>query len=164
VNSPDARDSESNAAGVEGRPLDADERDAFLEGGLLARLACLDDRGWPYIVPVWFDWDGDRFWIVGTVGAAWASFVAADFRVSLSIDDPGTLRRVICQGVARIEELPTRNGRWTPVARRMSARYLGERAAAYNEETSGVERCLFSITPTRMITWQGPGKASQASS
>jgi hypothetical protein len=158
VNSPDARDSESNATGVEGRSLEADERDAFLEGGLLARLACLDGDGWPYIVPVWFHWDGERFWIVGTPTSSWADYVAVDSRVSLCIDEPTSLRRVICQGHAQLEEGPTVNGRWVSYGRRMSARYLGDAAAAYDREMVNFAGSLFAVTPKRLITWQGPGR------
>ena len=28
--------------------------EAFLKEGRVCRLACLDDEGWPYVVPVWF--------------------------------------------------------------------------------------------------------------
>lgn len=42
--------------------LAADELDAFLAEGHIARLACLDRAGWPSVVPVWHDWDGRGFW------------------------------------------------------------------------------------------------------
>lgn len=44
-----------------GARLTAAKRDAFLELSITARLACLDDAGWPYNVPVWHHWDGERF-------------------------------------------------------------------------------------------------------
>jgi hypothetical protein len=49
--------------GSEGR-MSREERDAFLALPLLCRLACLDPRGWPYVVPVWYEWDGAGFWII----------------------------------------------------------------------------------------------------
>jgi hypothetical protein len=142
----------------QGRPLAPDELAEFLAQGHVARLACLTFEGWPYNVPVWFDWDGVRFWIVGAPHSAWADHIAADSRVSLCIDDPPTLRRVICQGHARLEEGPTVNGRWVPYGRRMSARYLGAAAAAYDREMADFAGSLIAVTPVRLITWQGPGR------
>ena len=37
--------------------MDDAEIDAFLSLGTIARLAVLDDKGWPYVQPVWFHWD-----------------------------------------------------------------------------------------------------------
>ena len=144
-----------------GRPLSREERDAFLSLGLMTRLACLDERGWPYAVPVWFHWDGTHFWIVGSETSAWARYISANARISLCIDDPSSLQRVICQGRAQLEEGPTVNGRWVPYGRLMSARYLGEKAVAYDKEMANFAGMLFSVTPDRLITWQGPGKHRQ---
>lgn len=141
-----------------GRPLSEPELDVFLSLGLMARLACLDAAGWPYNVPVWFHWQSDRFWIVGSETSAWTAYLVADSRVSLCIDEPQSLRRVICQGSAHLEDGPTVNGRWVAIGRKMSARYLEDAAPAYDREMAGFAGMLFSITPVRLITWQGPGK------
>ncbi len=42
--------------------LNESEVTAFLAEPHLARLACLDDEGWPYVVPLWQEWDGNSFW------------------------------------------------------------------------------------------------------
>ena len=44
--------------------LARDEVDEFLAEGRIARLGCLDADGWPYVVPVWHEWDGSAFWVV----------------------------------------------------------------------------------------------------
>ncbi len=84
--------------GREGR-MPREALDAFLARPLLCRLACLDSRGWPYVVPVWFEWDGAGFWIIPRKRSAWATYLAADPHVGLSIDDEEG-RRVVCQGTA----------------------------------------------------------------
>ena len=141
--------------GREGQ-LSAEERDAFLARPLLCRLACLDDQGWPYVVPVWFEWDGAHFWIVPRQRSAWAAYLAANPRVGLSIDDESG-RRVVCQGTAQLVEKPNVGGRWVAIARRMAVRYRGEAGAAYLEATLHQPRWLFSVEPTRLITWNGGG-------
>ena len=45
--------------------LERDEVDEFLAEGRIARLGCLDAEGWPYVVPVWHEWNDDAFWVVG---------------------------------------------------------------------------------------------------
>ena len=44
--------------------LQSDEIEAFLAEPQIARLACLDEEGWPYLVPCWHEWDGESFWVV----------------------------------------------------------------------------------------------------
>ena len=68
--------------------LSATEIDEFLAGPWIARLACLKPDGAPYVVPVWYHWDGDAFWIVPRARSEWAHYMAADPRVSLVVDEP----------------------------------------------------------------------------
>ena len=35
--------------------LQSDEIEAFLAEPQIARLACLDEEGWPYLVPCWHE-------------------------------------------------------------------------------------------------------------
>jgi nitroimidazol reductase NimA-like FMN-containing flavoprotein (pyridoxamine 5'-phosphate oxidase superfamily) len=141
--------------GRDGR-LPPEELAAFLARPLLCRLACLDDAGWPYVVPTWYEWDGAGFWIVPRKRSAWAAYLAADPRVSLSIDEESG-RRVVCQGTARLVEEPNIGGRWVAIGRRMAVRYRGEAGAAYLEATLDQERWLFYVEPRRLVTWNGAG-------
>ena len=53
------------------------EMDAFLAGPWLARVACLKPDGAPYVVPVWYHWDGEavrRYFDYGT--GAWTDLPA----------------------------------------------------------------------------------------
>ena len=141
--------------GREGR-MSRVEIDAFLARPLLCRLACLDPAGWPYVVPVWFEWDGAGFWIIPRKRATWAAYLAGDPRVGLSIDDEDG-RRVVCQGTACLVERPNVGGGWVAICRRMAARYRGEAGLAYLEATLDQERWLFHVTPRQLVTWNGPG-------
>lgn len=142
------------------------EMDEFLAGPWLARLACLKPDGWPYIVPVWYHWDGVAFWVVGRARSEWAHFIAQDPRVSLVVDEPeAPIRKVICEGTAVIVEAavgPTlENGeksQWNLIGERYTGpRYLGERAAEYRGSVN-VEPCwTIKIVPRKLTTWQGFG-------
>lgn len=143
-------------AGAAGQ-IPPEEVAAFLDQPLLCRLACHDQEGWPYVVPVWFEWDGANFWIIPRKRSAWAAYLAADPRVALCIDEAESGRRVVCQGTATLVEKPNVGGRWVAIARRMAVRYRGDAGITYLEATLNQERWLFSVTPRRLITWGAAG-------
>lgn len=134
------------------------ELNAFLARGVLCRLAVLDEKGWPYVQPVWFQWDQEEgvFWIVARKKSAWAQHMLRDERVALTIDeDEKPLRKVSVQGRAELVEEPNVGGRWVPIAREMATRYLGPHGPDYITPTLDKPRWLFRIVPTEMTTWQG---------
>jgi nitroimidazol reductase NimA-like FMN-containing flavoprotein (pyridoxamine 5'-phosphate oxidase superfamily) len=136
-------------------PLEREELDRFLAEGHIARVACLDENGWPYVVPCWHEWDGEGFWVIPRLKSVWAKHLKNDARCALTVDESGTLRKVVVQGEAKLVEDPNLGGRWVEIASRMSIRYLGKHGPKYLEPTLGMKRWLFYIQPVRMWTWQG---------
>ncbi|CAN5793769.1 hypothetical protein BH23CHL4_BH23CHL4_27130 [soil metagenome] len=144
-----------------GARLSPQELEIYLQLGLTARLACLDGRGWPYIVPIWHHWDGERFWIIASKGARWAQYLLESPRVALSIDEPETVTRVLCKGLARHIEGPVLEGRWVSIALQMAERYMGaDMVATYQINTAGMERWLFAVEVETLISWRGPGNTN----
>ncbi|MGC0272238.1 pyridoxamine 5'-phosphate oxidase family protein [Pseudactinotalea sp. Z1739] len=135
--------------------LDQEELDAFLHTGTIARLACLDGDGWPYIVPCWHEWDGSVFWVVAREKSKWAKFLADNERAAITVDEDGTQRKVVAQCRATIVEEPNLGGQWVSVAERMSLRYLGENGPKYLQPTIDKPRWLIRLDPFTMQTWQG---------
>lgn len=135
--------------------LVGDEVTAFLAEPVVARLACLDDTGWPYVVPCWQEWDGDSFWVVPRSRAAWGRFLAAEPRCAITVDEDGAQRKVVAQCRAHLVEEPNVGGAWVPVAERMSTRYLGINGPKYLEPTLDKPRWLFRLEPVKLQTWQG---------
>lgn len=138
--------------------LEKNELDTFLAQGIVSRVATLDANGWPYVVPVWFEWESNEgiFWVIGRAKSAWAIHMANDPRVAITIDDEGApYRKLQAQGTAEIIEQPNVGGAWVEIARRMSRRYLGEHGPDYLEPTLDKPRWLIKIRPTKMQTWQG---------
>ncbi|GGL33497.1 pyridoxamine 5'-phosphate oxidase family protein [Phycicoccus endophyticus] len=131
------------------------ELDGFLAEGVIARLACLDGDGWPYVVPCWHEWDGSSFWVVPRRKSAWARFLADDERCALTVDEDGGQRKVSARCRAHLVEEPNVGGAWVPIAERMSLRYLGENGPKYLEPTLDKQRWLFRLEPVSMQTWQG---------
>ncbi len=134
------------------------EVDDFLSEGVLARLSAIDESGFPYIVPIWFEWQSDEgtFWVIARKKSKWASLLASNPKVGLSIDDDQKpYRKVTVQGLAELVEEPNVGGQWVKIAERMSVRYLGEHGPDYLVPTLNNPRWLFKITPTTFLTWQG---------
>jgi Pyridoxamine 5'-phosphate oxidase len=146
--------------------LSKQELDEFLAGPWLARVACLKPNGWPYVVPVWYHWDGAAFWIVGRAKSEWCQYMADDPRVSLVVDEPtAPIRKVICEGRAEIIECKVgpflANGEksiWNQIGETHTGpRYLGEKAQEYRGSVN-VEPCwTIKIVPVTLTTWQGFG-------
>lgn len=132
-----------------------EEIEAYLAEGVLARLACLDEEGWPYVVPVWFQYAEGGYYIIPRERSIWARHLQRDKRVSLVIDETGNLRKVMVKGEAELIEEPNVGGKWVEIAKQMSYRYLGEHGPDYLVPTLNEPRWLFFVRPLETTTWQG---------
>lgn len=74
-------DAKDNRPQGDGRPMTAEEQAAFLAEPQLCHLACLDDEGHPYVVPVWFEHADGGFYFVARARAAWGGYLQRDPRV-----------------------------------------------------------------------------------
>ena len=131
------------------------ELEEFLAGGVICRLSCMDEDGWPYVVPVWFEYSDGGFYVIPRERSAWARHLQRDGRVSLCIDERDPLRKVQVKGQAQVVEEPNVGGRWVQIANRMSYRYLGEHGPDYLVPTLNEPRWLLFIRPLKLTTWQG---------
>ncbi len=149
--------------------LAENEFEAFLAGPEIARLAVLTPDGAPYVIPVWYQWDGEFMWFVGRQKAVWCEYIKNDGRVSVVIDAPHSppdesgksmeIPKVFMQGIAEIAEEPNVGGKWVEIAEQMSYRYLGPNGPEYLQGTIKQPRWLIKMTPTEVKSWQGVGWA-----
>ena len=146
--------------------LSEEELDSFLRGpksDWLCRLACLDDEGWPFVTPMWFDWDGTAFYVVGRKRSGWVQHLRNDPRCAITIDEPamppeGGLRKVLARCEAEIVEGPVvaEGSQWLPVANRMAMRYVGPAGVEGLKASYSWPRYLVKLTPVgKLTTWQG---------
>ena len=152
-------DQQENWRGKIGR-LSQTEMSSFLQEGHLARLGVLDDDGWPYVIPVWFEFSDGGYYIIPRACSRWAKFLQREKRVSLCIDDPA-MRKVMVTGEAEVIEEPNVGGRWVEIGKRMSIRYLGEHGPDYLQPTINEPCWLFFVRPIETTTWQGVDWASK---
>jgi hypothetical protein len=147
--------------------LSPDELQAFLSGpgsDWLVRLSCLDESGWPFVTPMWFDWDGTSFYVVGRKKSGWVQYLKNDPRCAICIDEPemppeGALRKVLARCTAEIVEGPVvaEGSQWLPVANRMAMRYVGPAGVEGLKASYDWPRYLVKLTPVdgKLTTWQG---------
>jgi len=135
---------------------------AFLAEPWNARLATLDRSGWPYVAPVWYEFDpvARVFLVVGRERAEWVAHVRAEPRVALHVADDvhAEHTRVSVQGRASVVEgpvAPSASARLGALTRRLSLRYLGPDGPTYAERTIHRPRALVEIRPERWRTWTG---------
>ena len=140
-----------------GRGMTAAEMREFLAQPCNAKVGCLTEDGAPYVVPTWYEWDGQDFWMVPRARSAWARYLQRDPRVSLCIDQEQPPHgRVQVQGRAEIVEEPNVGGQWVPIAERMAARYLGPvDGPRYLLPTLDRPRWLIRVHPEKITTWAG---------
>ena len=75
----------------------------FLTSGRhLLRLATLTPEGWPYVVPLWYDYDGEAFTVAGRRKARWVANIRNNPRVSGCIDtSEASYTRVLFEALQR---------------------------------------------------------------
>jgi PPOX class probable F420-dependent enzyme len=140
--------------------LTREELAAFLEHPVVARLATVRPDGWPYVAPVWQQWDGEHMWIVPREKSAFVQYLKQEPRVCVSVAlETAPYTRMTLLGRAEIVEGPVDaqggTSRWVGIAREMSKRYLGEHGPDYLEPTMDRPRYLVRIAPVRVKTWEG---------
>lgn len=142
--------------------LTEDELTVFLAEPWNARIATVTRDGWPYLTPVWYEFEekGRSFVVVGRERAAWVAHIRDNPRVAFHIADDMHAQhtRVLVQATAAIVEgpvAPSRSPRLLELTHRLSRRYLGPDGPAYAERTLSRPRVLVRLTPTQWTTWTG---------
>jgi len=127
----------------------------FLRGPVICRLGCVDEDGWPYVVPVWMQYADGGFYLVPRERSRWAQYLQRDGRCSLCMDVFKEHRRALVQGRATVIERPNVGGKWVPILKEMAERYWGERGLRYWERTLEEPRWLLFVEPVEITSWYG---------
>jgi nitroimidazol reductase NimA-like FMN-containing flavoprotein (pyridoxamine 5'-phosphate oxidase superfamily) len=137
--------------------MSAEEMRAYLSKPLLARLAT-SDNGWPHVTPVWFEYDGENFWIPTQAATKKATHVKKDKRVGIIIDtftepiSKFNITQVVVKGEAELIKVPTVEGSDPLKTRTMSIwhRYLGDEPEKTLKKRLEIERYLIKIRPIKI--------------
>jgi nitroimidazol reductase NimA-like FMN-containing flavoprotein (pyridoxamine 5'-phosphate oxidase superfamily) len=134
----------------------------FLAEPWNGRLATITPEGWPYVAPVWYEFERDRraFLVVGRERAQWIAHIRVNPRVAFHVADDlhAQHTRVQVQAHARILEgpiAPTASPTLLALTHRLSRRYLGPDGPRYAEHTIQRPRVLVRLEPVSWTTWTG---------
>lgn len=137
--------------------LSTEERDALLSEPIVASLSTTTDDGYPYIVHVWTEWDGEAVWLLCRAKAAFVEHIRARPKVALLVARTDVAQtRVMIMGSAEIVEAPgplVEGGRLHMYALSMAGRYRGEAGVQYIAESMAWPRVLVRIRPERFVGW-----------
>jgi len=145
------------------RKLSQQEIEDFLARPLLCRLGCLDDEGYPYVVPCLYLYADGGFYVGPRERAAWAHYLHRDSRVCLCIDVDYGESRVQVKGIAELLDGPRLlREPWDadPMAAlsvRLTSRYFGgdDGARAALETYRHEPFWWFFVRPSRMTSFRG---------
>jgi len=129
----------------------------YLSQPLVARLAT-SDRGWPHVTPVWFEYDGENFWVPIQATTKKAAHVKTDKRVGLIIDtftEPISrfnITQVVVKGEAELIRVPSGEDPDQLQSRTMRIwrRYLGDEPENILKNRLRIERYLIKIKPVKI--------------
>ncbi len=124
---------------------------------LIARLAtCSPKTLQPHVVPVWYDWDGERLWISAFVSTRKVREALQNPLVSVVMDTdaPGQpARGVILEGRVEIIQDPALVAPW---ATRIYTRYVGPEGIKGADLQSWIvdpENRILMLKPERAYAW-----------
>lgn len=128
-----------------------DKIDTFLAGKRNAILATIKKDGSPQLTPVLYRWDGEKFWVSITKERAKYKNILRDPRVSLCVDDGGTVTTVIASGKARLTE----DNLWVDTQKIVERYRDPEQSAAYvkSMQEKKEPRVLLVLKPEKVISW-----------
>jgi len=139
-------------------PLSQTDLADFLRGAWGARLACVRPDGAPHVVPLWYEWDGQYFWVTASPAANWSQYIRQNPWVSLTIDEPWPpLRRALIVGQAQPATDDNIPGGIAGLRRRLTHRYLGQGASLSPAGQEG-EWQAFKIEPQKITGQRGLGR------
>ncbi len=128
----------------------------FLVEPNLARVATIDEAGEPHVVPAWFWWDGESFWVGAQAGDRKVANVRRSGRAGIEID--GDIRRkrgIFARGRAWVIDGDDGRREYVRITAEQVRRYQPDRPPHETAERyarSG-RPVVIVITPERLISW-----------
>ena len=132
--------------------------DKFLAGPNIARVATVKKNGAPFVVPVWYEWDGKDCYIVGRESSSWMENIENEPRVTVLIDtDVWPTSKVVIEGEVEIVGRSAED--WVEIGKKMVKKYVGPGAGmSYLQGSLDQPRVTMRITPVKITTWMDPDK------
>jgi len=122
----------------------------------LCRFATTDPGGDPHVVPAWYHWDGERFWIGAQAGDHKVRNVRRSGRAAVEVD--GDIRRkrgILVRGTAWVVEGAEGRSAYIRISQAQLRRYLPDRPPiemANRMADKGVP-VVIVLAPESIVSW-----------
>jgi len=129
------------------------KRDDFIKTQKVLRLATIDQKGTPHIVPVWYLYSAKKFYIGTNTRTEKAKNIKKNKRVSLCIDigiRSPDIFGVLGQGSAK---LILDENKVSKLAKRILLRYFRSLENKSAKELLDDTNCIIEITPKKFSVW-----------
>ena len=139
------------------------EVDAFLAEERTCRVATLGSDGAPHVVPLWFVWDGEHFWLNSLVRSQRWADLQRDPRVSLVVDagvEFSELRGVEVSGAAQVVGEVPRQGEPVPALEEIERRF-GAKYSPNGEFAVDGRHAWLRIDVEKLVSWDFRKAAAQ---
>lgn len=126
----------------------------FIKTQKILRIATIDTRGNPHIVPVWYNYESDKFYIGTNTRTIKAKNVKQNPKVSFCIDvgiNSPEIFGVMGIGKAR---LILEDNRVRAVAKKILLRYFKSLKNKSAQKLLKDTDCIIEITPKKTTTWK----------
>lgn len=135
---------------------DPDALDDHLAEPNLCRFATTDAEGDPHVVPAWYHWDGERFWIGAQAGDHKVGNVRRLGRAAVEVD--GDIRRkrgVLVRGTAWVVDGAEGRSAYIRISQAQVRRYLPDRAPIEmaNRMAEKGEPVVIVVAPETIVSW-----------
>ncbi len=129
------------------------KRDDFIKTQKVLRLATIDQKGTPHIVPVWYLYSAKKFYIGTNTRTEKAKNLKKNKHVSLCVDTgirSPNIYGVIAKGTAR---LILDKNKVSKLAKRILLRYFRSLENKSAKELLDDTDCIIEITPKKFSVW-----------
>jgi nitroimidazol reductase NimA-like FMN-containing flavoprotein (pyridoxamine 5'-phosphate oxidase superfamily) len=137
------------------RALTANEIESLLGADVPARLATVDQQGFPHVTPLWFVWSDGSFYLTSFPDRAHLRRLRRNPRAGICIDveqperDDGERPNRQIRAIGDAELFADEHGVWT---RRITRKYVkGEMASAREEQRAAQPRTVIRLAPVRIV-------------
>jgi len=129
------------------------KRDNFIKTQKVLRLATIDQKGSPHIVPVWYLYSAKKFYIGTNTRTEKAKNLKKNKHVSLCVDTgilSPNIHGVLAKGTAR---LILDKNKVSKLAKRILIRYFRSLENKSAKELLDDTDCIIEITPKKFSVW-----------
>lgn len=126
----------------------------FIKTQKILRLATIDPKGNPHIIPVWYDYINGKFYIGTNTRTTKARNIKKNPRVSFCIDVGIRSPDIFgIMGIGRAK-LILENKRVQPVAKKILRRYFKSLKNKSAQQLLDNTDCVIEITPKKLTSWK----------